>query len=127
ALPRARDLVVVDAARRLPADEVAEHRADRGVTLERDHLRRRVLACALGQARKRDARALEQPAVVDRDLDLRDLEALGEQSHEAREALGRHEHERAKAPALVARPALERGDAVERDEGLADTGLAIED
>jgi hypothetical protein len=127
AQPGARDLVILlDTFRWLPADEVIEHCTHRGMTLEPDHLGHRAFARALRQPGECGPRAVEQPVIEHRDLEPPDAEPLGEQAHEPAQALGRHQHERAKPPALRAGAAVERGDAIQRHERLADPGLAID-
>jgi len=72
-------------------------------------------------------RALDQPVVEHRDLEPRNLQAIREQANEPAQALGRDEHERAKPPRLVGRTPGERRDAIQRDQRLADAGLAVDD
>ncbi len=132
AAARPRDLVVVDAARRLPSHEVVEHRAHGGMPLERDHLRRRALAGPRRQPGERGARSLEEPVVEHRDLEphadaiAEQPEPVADQPHQPTQPLGRHQHQRADPPALRVRPSRELGHPVERDQRLADAGLAVE-
>ena len=112
--------------RRFPPDERIEGHAHRRMSLEADDLRLRTLADPLRQAGERGARAIEYPVIEHRDLELLDPETIREEAHEAAQALGRYEHERAELAALRPRALLERGHAVQRDEGLAHAGLAIE-
>jgi hypothetical protein len=63
---------------------------------------------------------------LDRELQLAEAELAGEQAHQAAQALGRHQHQRAEAAAAGLGAARQRGHAIERDQRLAHAGLAVD-
>ncbi|MFT3693307.1 MAG: hypothetical protein QM831_09225 [Kofleriaceae bacterium] len=97
------------------------------MALQRDHWRGGAFAQAFWQTRKREARALDEPLIDHRDLQLRELKAIREDTYQTSQSFGRDENERPETSRLGFGATCERCHAIERDQRLADARFAVDD